>query len=235
VKFATFHRNILDARPNRLKCDSTYWEIFHSRPHDDNCEYLESRGTSAYTIAFSLHLMLGGVGLYVAKNDAEVIIHDTAQFKGSRAIQELVLHLVVAGQDNDRLHYKNEGHGWVHALQGGLAQRAVRVPGIDISQLSRRNQDALRYVYPILKHVKVDEMPMRCKALTSKGAFKDKPFPTDFLFAPAFLDGWPMPLVGEGPPENTMGSRQRSHFNETAAEEDSDNESDESEADDSFA
>ena len=146
-----------------------------------------------------------------------------------------MLHLVVAGQDNDRLHYKNEGHGWVHALQGGLAQRAVRVPGIDIFQLSRRNQDALRYVYTILKHVKVDEMPVRCKALTSKGAFEDKKYPTDFLFAPAFLDGWPMPLKGEGPPENTMGSRQKSRFNETAAEDDSDNESDESEADDSFA
>ena len=185
MKFFAFLRNILDARPNRLKCDSTYWEIFHSRPHDDNCEYLESRGTSVYTIAFALHLMLGGVGLYDAKNSAEVIIHDTAQFKGSRAIQELVLHLVVAGQDNDRLHYKNEGHGWVHALQGGLAQRAVRVPGIDLSQLSRRNQDALRYVYLILKHVKVDEMPVRCKALTSKGAFKDKKYPTDFcLYRP---------------------------------------------------
>ena len=144
-----------------------------------------------------------------------------------------MLHLVVAGQDNDRLHYKNEGHGWVHALQGGLAQRVVRVPGIDLSQLSSRNQDALRYVYSILKHVKQDEIPVRCKALTSKGAFKDKVYQTDFLFVPAFLDGWPIPE--EGPPENTMGSRQRSRFNETAAEEDSDNESDESEADDSFA
>ena len=101
--------------------------------------------------------------------------------------------------------------------------------------MNSKNQEALRYVNPILIHVREDERPVRCKALTSKGAFKDKPFPTDFLFAPAFLDGWPMPLVGEGPPENTMGSRQKSRFNETAAEDDSDNESDESEADDSFA
>ena len=55
-------------------------------------------------MAFALHLIFAGVGFYVAKQDANVIIHDTSLFKGSRAIQELVLLLLVAGQDSDRSH-----------------------------------------------------------------------------------------------------------------------------------
>jgi hypothetical protein len=102
----TFHRNILDARPNRVKCDAIFWETFHARTHEENVEYLESKGLTIYGLAFGLHVMLAGVGLYVAKHDADVIIHDTAQFKGSRAIQECVLLLLIAGQDNDRSHYK---------------------------------------------------------------------------------------------------------------------------------
>ena len=127
--------------------------------------------------------------MYVPKQDADVTIHDTSLFKGSIAIQELVLLLLVAGQDSDQSHYKKEGQVWAYAHHGGLAQRVVRVPGVCLSQLHNKNQDALRYVHPILKHVKDDERPVRCKALTSKGAFKEKVYPTDFLFAPAFWMG----------------------------------------------
>jgi len=42
-------------------------------------------------------------------------------------------------------------------------------------------------------NVRHDERPKRCKALTAKGAFKSKKFPSDFLFAPVFMDGWPTP------------------------------------------
>ena len=234
VKFSAFHRSVLSARPNRLKCDASFWEEFHSRSHDQHCDFLESKGTSVFAMAFALHLILTGVGLYVAKQDADVIIHDTTLFKGSLAIQELVLLLLVAGQDNDQSHYKKEGLVWAYAHQGGLAQRVVRVPGVCLSQLHNKNQDALRYVHPILKHVKDDERPVRCKALTSKGAFKDKVYPTDFLFAPAFLDGWPTPLQEEGPSAITVGSGQRSRPYEYAEEEAGD-ETNPSEVDDSLA
>ena len=237
MKFMSFHRNILDARPNRVKCDAIFWETFHSRTHDENVEYLESKGLTIYGLAFGLHVMLAGVGLYVAKHDADVILHNTAQFKGSRAIQEIVLLLLIAGQDNDRSHYTKQANGWVHAIEGGLAHRVSRVPGVDISQLNSKNQDALRYVNPILIHVREDERPVRCKALTSKGAFKDKPFPTDFLFAPAFLDGWPTPLPEEEKYEKTVGRDHKRHYHNTAeAEEEEDgDESNQTEIDTSLA
>ena len=172
--------------------------------------------------------------MYVAKQDANVIIHDTSLFKGSRAVQKLVLLLLVAGQDSDQSHYKKEGQVWAYAHHGGLAQRVVRVPGVCLSQLHNKNQDALRYVHPILKHVKDDERPVRCKALTSKGAFKEKVYPTDFLFAPAFLDGWPTPLEEEGPADITVGSGRRSRTYECAEEEDGDV-TNQTELDDSLA
>jgi len=234
VKFVTFHRTVLDVRPNCLKCDSPFWEKFHSQSHEDNCSFLESRGVTIYVLAFALHLMLTGIGLYVDKKDADVVVYNTALFKGSRAVQELVLLLVVAGQDNDRSHYIKEGGVWAYAHQGGLPQRAVWVPGVGISQLSSQNQDALRYVHPILKQVKEDETPVRCKALTSKGAFKDKIYPNDFLFAPAFLDGWPTPLPEEGPSEYTVVSGHRSRFAEGAAEVDAEDEVNESDVDNSL-
>ena len=217
VKFVAFYRKVLDAKPNRLKRDSAFLEAFHSQSHEDNCQYLEERGTSVFTMAFALHLILSGIGMYIAKHDADVVIHDTSVFKGGRAIQELVLLLTVAGQDNDRSHYKKQGSSWGHEMQLGLAQRVVRVPGISLSQLDIRNQEALRFVNPILMHVRDDDRPMRCKALTSKGAFKDKVFPTDFLFAPVFMDGWPTPIQIKGHHDNTEGSGQRTrHFYDKA-------------------
>ena len=234
VKFFAFYQSVLRARPNRLKCDAQFWAEFHSRSHDEHCDFLESKGTSVFAMAFALHLILTGVGLYVPKQDADVIIHDTSLFKGSIAIQELVLLLVVAGQDNDQSHYKKEGLDWAYAHHGGLAQRVVRVPGVCLSQLHNKNQDALRYVHPILKHVKDDERPVRCKALTSNGAFKEKVYPSDFLFAPAFLDGWPTPLEEEGTADIAVGSGRRSRTYQYAEEEAGD-ETNQTELDDSLA
>ena len=74
-----------------------------------------------------------------------------------------------------------------------FANRVVPVPGIGLSQLDPRNQEALAFVYTILKGVSSDERPSRCPDLTAKGLFKDIKSPTDFFCAPVFMDGWPKP------------------------------------------
>jgi hypothetical protein len=192
VKFVAYYRKLLDAKPGRLKRDDQFLMDFHSQSHEQHCEYLERKRTSVFTMAFALQMILNGVGLFNAKGDAGVVVHDTSMFKGGLAIQEHVLLLTIAGQDVDRSHYKKQGPGpWFHEAQ--FAQRVVQVPGIDISQLDPKNQEALRFVNPILMNVRDDERPKRCKALTAKGAFKSKKFPSDFLFAPVFMDGWPTP------------------------------------------
>jgi hypothetical protein len=193
VKFVAYYRKLLDAKPGRLKRDDQFLMDFHSQSHEQHCEFLERKGTSVFTMAFALQIILNGVGLFNLKGDTGVLVHDTSIFKGGLAIQEHVLLLTIAGQDVDRSHYKKQGLGpWSHEAQ--FAQCVVQVPGIDISQLDPKNQDALRFVNPILMNVRHDERPKRCKALTAKGAFKSKKFPSDFLFAPVFMDGWPTPL-----------------------------------------
>jgi len=193
VKLVAYYRKVLDAKPGRLRRDDQFLQDFHSLSHEQHCEFLERKRTSVFTMAFALQMILNGVGLFNLKSDAGVAVHDTSIFKGGLAIQEHVLLLNIAGQDVDRSHFKKQGPGpWFHEAQ--FAQRVVQVPGIDISQLDPKNQDALRFVNPILMNVRHDERPKRCKALTAKGAFKSKQFPSDFLFAPVFMDGWPTPL-----------------------------------------
>ena len=82
-------------------------------------------------MAFALHLIFTGVGLYVAKQDANIIFHYTSLFKGSRAIQKLVLLLLVAGQDSDRSHNKKEGLVWAYFFLESL-----RASGRSPSRLS---------------------------------------------------------------------------------------------------
>jgi hypothetical protein len=144
VKFSAFHQSVLKARPNRLKCDADFWSEFHSRSHDEHCDFLESKGTSVYAMAFALHLILTGVGLYVPKQDADVIIHDTSLFKGSLAIQELVLLLLVAGQDSDRSHYKKEGLFWAYFFLESLRASGRSPSRLSVSvSLARKNGRSL--------------------------------------------------------------------------------------------
>ena len=193
VKFVAYYRKLLDLKPGRLKRDGQFLKDFHSQTHEQLCEYLEGKRTSVFTMAFALQMILNGVGLFNEKGEAGGVARDTSIFKGGLAVQEHVLLLTIAGQDIDRSHYKKDKEGsWSHEAQ--FAQRVVQVPGIDISQLDPKNQEALRFAHPILRNVRNDERPKRCKALTAKGAFKSKKFPSDFLFAPVFMDGWPTPL-----------------------------------------
>ena len=105
-------------------------------------------------MAFALQLILNGVELFNEKGEAGGVAHDTSIFKGGRSVQEHVLLLTIAGQDNDRSHYNKQGP-WSHEAQ--FTQRVVKVPGIDISQLDPKIQDARLFAHPILTNVRDDE------------------------------------------------------------------------------
>ena len=191
VKFVSFMNKVMDAKPNRLVADPAFWSIFHATTPEGHQAYLDSKKLSVFHMAVALHVIMTGVGAYSEKADAECTFYDSSSFKGEVAIKECVLLLLLAGEDPDRTHYTMSEGKWTH--NAAFAHCVAPVPGIGLSQLDSRNQEALAFVHTILKGVSSDERPSKCPVLTAKGLFKDIKSPTDFFCAPVFMDGWPKP------------------------------------------
>jgi hypothetical protein len=222
VKFVSYLNKIQDAKPNRLSVDAAFLAKFHACNHEEHCAYLHDKECTVFQMATALHVILTGLGLYSAKPDAECTFFNSPTFKGETAVKELTLLLVMAGTDLDRTHYSKTGGEWIH--NAIFARCVIPVPGVGLSQLDPRNQEALGFVHAILKGVASDERPTKCPELTANGLFKSKKFPTDFFCAPVFMDGWPKPQYEPDAPVgvSTKSSRRREARAATSDEEEED-------------
>ena len=208
---------------------------FHACTHKEHCAYLHEKECTVFQLATALHVILTGLGVYSAKPDAECTFFNTPTFKGETAVKELTLLLVTAGQDVDRTHFVKIGDDYIH--NAAFARCVLPVPGVGLSQLDSRNQEALAFVHSILKGVSSDERPSKCIELTANGLFQSKKFPTDFFCAPVYMGGWPKPRYDPAASQRANTKSSRSHQAHTAAAaEASDNDEDgEEEEDNSLA
>ena len=124
-------------------------------------------------------------------------------FDGGRALQELVLWLLIAGQDCNGGNYtftaaNSENPNGSMVFNGtSSAECIIQVPGIGISQTDPRNQEALMYCYPILQDLPDDALPVHERvSLFSGGNYDPLLKPSTYLKRPLKWGGWPQPKVG---------------------------------------
>lgn len=162
---------------------------------------LNAENVSVNTIAFFLHVMLSHFRVYSnpVKSDPEVKVITNREFAGIRALEELVLWLLVSGQDCNQANYsfvppnaENPTGFW--AYNGSGAECIVQVPGVGIAQTDARNKEALMFSNSIIRDLKDDEMPVHAREmLFGAGKYEPTLKPSLFMKRPLKLGGWPQP------------------------------------------
>ena len=179
---------------------------FYGTSHKQIVKALNAANISVYAIAFFLHVLLSQFGLFSdpKHGDPRVQLNTDIHFDGTRALAELVLWLLVAGQDCNEANYtftapNFENPVGFYVYNGvSFSECLIQVPGIGISQTDPRNQDALIYCNIILEDLQDGALPVHKRELLFSGG-KYEPFlkPETFLKRPLKFGGWPKPKFNQ--------------------------------------
>lgn len=187
---ASYYLDVKAANP-RINVTEDYIRTFYEVPHDERVRRLERKGATVYTIAFFVHFMFSTLHVYDTKDNV-VHMTNTSTFNTTLAIKEIVLWLLCAGQDCNKNNYKSasETHPkeWIHD-PGSTVFPLVSVPGVGLSQLDQRNQDALVFVVDVLNSEDSEEFPVHSRDLCRGGKYGNRP--ARFFSGPVFMSGWP--------------------------------------------
>jgi hypothetical protein len=186
---ASYYLDVKAGNP-RLNVTDDYIRSFHELPHDERVRRLERKGATVYTIGFFIHFMFSTLRVY---NDKDTAVHmtNTSSFNTTLAIKEIVLWLICAGQDCNKNNYKiapdAQQNTWIYA-PGCTVQPLISVPGVGISQLDPRNQEALIFVSDILNADDIEEFPVHSRDIC-RGPYGNRP--ARFFSGPVYMNGWP--------------------------------------------
>ena len=150
----------------------------------DIAAVLKKYKVGVHTVVFLVHCFMSWTGAYVSGSS-------TVSMTGKetpRALAELKLTALLLGQDLDASHYvENDTEGHTHLST--YAKRALRLPGVAMSQLDPRNQLLLKGASVVLTGLSSTAKPQHDVTLTSRG--KHGKLEGDFFAAPVFLGKWP--------------------------------------------
>ena len=209
TRFVWFFFLVKDIPVKKFIQDKDFNASFYGTTHKQIVKKLNAENVSVFTIAFFLHVMLSHCRVYSNPNKGEPKVHAVTNkdFNGNRALQETVLWLTVAGQDCNPANYtfvnsnaEFPGGFWAYNESG--AECITQVPGIGISQTDKRNQEALKYSYLILRDLRDEEMPVHARdMLLGSGKYKPNLKPSTFIRKPLKWGAWPQP---KNNPESRM-------------------------------
>ena len=189
-ELACYYLDVRPANP-RITVDDDYLKRFYDISHEERVRKLERKGATVYTIAFFIHVINSVLHVYNAE-DTTVYMANTLNFNTTLAIKEIVLWLLCAGQDCNKNNYILSGEGeskiWKH-VPGEFGYATVSVPGINLSQLDARNQEALGFVRELLSTEDSEEFPKHIPHLFAKGGYGSRP--DRFFSGPVYMSGWP--------------------------------------------
>jgi len=204
-RFAWFYMIVKDMPVKKFEQDAEFLKTFYGTSHKQIVKKLNAANVSVYSIAFYLHSMLSHFRVYSDPNkgDPAVQVESNRKFHGGRALEEIVLWLLIAGQDCNDSNYTviapTSENGVTSMVYNGSssAECVIQVPGIGISQTDPRNQDALSYCNSILTDLADGALPVHSRELLfSAGKYSPLLKPSTFLKRPLKWGGWPSPKEG---------------------------------------
>ena len=205
TRAAWFFMIVKDTAPKKFVQDAQFLRNFYGTTHKQIVKILNGANVSVFSIAFFFHVMLSHFRVYSDPKvgDPRVQVESNRDFNAGRALQEIVLWLLIAGQDCNSGNYtftaanSENANGSMVYNGTSSSECIIQVPGIGISQTDPRNQEALMYCYPILQDLPDDALPVHEREqLFSSGMYSPLLKPSTFLKSPLKWGGWPRPKEG---------------------------------------
>ena len=185
LTFLVFYAKFLESNKNLTVTDEFAIEL-HSMTDEEIAAVLEKHKVGVNTVVFVVHCFMSWTGAYLSGSATVNMVGGEAP----RALAELKLTALLLGQDLDASHYvENETGGHKHLATD--AKRALRLPGVAMSQLDPRNQLLLKGASMVLAGLSSTAKPQHDASLTRRGKHGQSEGQGEFFAAPVFLGKWP--------------------------------------------